>query len=167
MKRPLSLVIGASAVAAAVAGCGGGSHTSSTAAGYGAAAPAPAAAVGAKVATRPTRLGRVLVDGRGRTLYLFEKDKVTASSCAGACASVWPPLTTRGAKGVAGTGVRAARLGTTRRGDGHTELTYAGHPLYTYAGDARAGDVKGQGLDQFGAEWYVLAPSGRKIDGDS
>src|SRR5690349_8472753 len=167
MKRPLSLLIGASAVAAAVAGCGGGSHTSSTAAGYGAAAPAPAAAVGAKVATRPTRLGRVLVDGRGRTLYLFEKDKGTASSCAGACASVWPPLTTRGAKGVAGTGVRAARLGTTRRGDGHTELTYAGHPPYTYAGDARAGDVKGQGLDQFGAEWYVLAPSGRKIDGDS
>ena len=59
-----------------------------------------------------------------------------------------------------------ARLGTTRRSDGRTEITYAGHPLYTYAGDTRAGDVKGQGLDQFGAKWYVLAPSGRKIDDD-
>lgn len=163
MRRPLSLVLGASAVAAVVAGCGGGSHTSTTSAGYGA---APAAAVGAKVATRTTHLGRVLVDGRGRTLYLFEKDKRGASNCAGACASIWPPVTTRGGKGVAGTGVRAARLGTTRRSDGGTEITYAGHPLYTYAGDTRAGDVKGQGLDQFGAKWYVLAPSGRKIDDD-
>jgi predicted lipoprotein with Yx(FWY)xxD motif len=166
MRRPLSLVLGASAVAAVVAGCGGGSPASTTAAGYGASA-APAAAVGAKVATRTTRLGRVLVDGRGRTLYLFEKDKGTASACDGACASVWPPVTIRAGKGRAGTGVRAARLGTTRRDDGRTELTYAGHPLYTYAGDTRVGDVKGQALDQFGAEWYVLTPSGRKIDDDS
>ena len=163
MKRPLSLVIGASAVAAAVAGCGGGSHTSSTAAGYGAAAPAPAAAVGAKVATRPTRLGRVLVDGRGRTLYLFEKDKGTASTCYGACASIWPPLT-GSAKGLAGSGLDAAKLGSIKRADGKNEVTYAGHPLYTYAGDAKPGEVQGQGLDQFGAEWYVLAPSGQKID---
>jgi predicted lipoprotein with Yx(FWY)xxD motif len=104
----------------------------------------------------------VLVDGKGRTLYLFEKDKGSASSCTGACASIWPPLTA--ADSVAGPGVSAAKLGAIKRADGKTEVTYAGHPLYTYAGDAKAGDTRGQGLDQFGAEWYVLAPSGHKID---
>jgi predicted lipoprotein with Yx(FWY)xxD motif len=117
------------------------------------------------VATGRTDLGTVLVDGKGRTLYLFEKDKGSASSCYGACASVWPPLTS--GQGVAAGGLTAAKLGATKRTDGTTEVTYAGHPLYTYAGDAKPGQARGQGLDQFGAEWYVLAPSGHKIDGDS
>ena len=163
VKRVPILGLGGAALAAAVAiaGCGGGSSGSGSGS---AATPASATTgpAGVKVVTRHTKLGNVLVDGRGRTLYLFEKDKGTASTCYGACASVWPPLTT-GAKAKA-SGLHGARLGTTRRKDGKTEVTVAGHPLYTYAGDQRTGDVKGQGLDQFGAEWYVLAPKGTAID---
>jgi predicted lipoprotein with Yx(FWY)xxD motif len=165
MRRLLALILPLAAVAliaVVVAGCGGSS--SATAGGgsaYGAATPAPKTATGT-VSTRQTKLGRVLVDASGRTLYLFEKDKGAMSSCSGACASIWPPLTAGKAK--AGTGVVAAKLGTAKRSDGKTEVTYAGHPLYTYAGDQKPGDVQGQGLDQFGAEWYVLAPDGHKID---
>jgi predicted lipoprotein with Yx(FWY)xxD motif len=153
-------------LALVAAGCGGGGSPAGTSGtGYGGtkttAKPGATATVGAK----DTKLGTVLVDGRGRTLYLFEKDKSGASACTGACASIWPPLTT-GAKSVAGKGLQAAKLGSIKRSDGTTEVTYGGHPLYTYAGDAKAGDTKGQGLDQFGAEWYVLAPSGAKIDED-
>jgi predicted lipoprotein with Yx(FWY)xxD motif len=107
----------------------------------------------------------VLADAKGRTLYLFEKDKGPMSSCYGACAAVWPPLTSHG-KAMGGTGIAAAKLGASRRTDGTAIVTYGGHPLYTYAGDTRRGDVKGQGLDQFGAEWYVVAPNGHKIDED-
>jgi predicted lipoprotein with Yx(FWY)xxD motif len=163
MKRRLAPAVLAG-LALIAAGCGGGSPAVSTGPGY-TASGAARSADAATVATRATKLGTLLVDGRGRTLYLFEKDKPTASTCTGACASIWPPLTSAGQGSVAG-GLAAAKLGTIKRADGTSELTYAGHPLYTYAGDATAGDVKGQGLDQFGAEWYVLAPSGRKIDGD-
>jgi predicted lipoprotein with Yx(FWY)xxD motif len=167
MKRSLAIAVAPAAPAALVAGCGGGSQSGTASAGpaYGAAAPAskPAAAT---VATAHTRLGTVLVDGQGRTLYLFEKDKGAASRCYGACASVWPPLTTE-AKAVAGGGIATPKLGSSKRTNGKTAVTYGGHPLYTYAGDAKPGDVKGQGLDQFGAEWYALAPSGHKIDNGS
>ena len=162
MKRRLALGLLPAALAVAAAGCGTGSYSSTT--GSSSARPA-AAPPAAKVGTGRTKLGTVLVDGKGRTLYLFEKDKGAASSCYGACASVWPPLTS--VKGVAAGGLPAAKLGATKRTDGKTEVTYAGHPLYTYAGDAKAGQTRGQGLDQFGAEWYVLAPSGHKIDSDS
>lgn|SRR5689334_9688003 len=161
MKRRLALGLLPAALAVAAAGCGS-SYSGTTGSSSARPAAAPAAA---KVGTGRTKLGTVLVDGNRRTLYLFEKDKGSASTCYGACASVWPPLTS--AKGVAAGGVPAAKLGSTKRTDGRTEVTYAGHPLYTYAGDAKAGQTRGQGLDQFGAEWYVLAPSGRKIDGDS
>jgi predicted lipoprotein with Yx(FWY)xxD motif len=166
MRRPFIAVAVPAAlagIAIVAAGCGGGSGTQSAASGY-KAAGAPQRR-GATVMTWHTSLGTVLVDGQGRTLYLFEKDKPGGSSCDGACASVWPPLTTRG-KTVARGDATAAKLGTVKRADGTTEVTYAGHPLYTYAGDAHPGDLKGQGLDQFGAEWHVLAPSGDKIDED-
>jgi len=162
MKRRLALGLLPAALAVAAAGCGTSSYSGTTGPSSSGAAAAPAAA---RVATGRTKLGTVLVDGKGRTLYLFEKDKSNASSCYGACASVWPPLTS--AKGVAAGGLPAAKLGATKRTDGRTEVTYAGHPLYTYAGDAKPGQARGQGLDQFGAEWYVLAPSGHKIDHDS
>ena len=169
MPRVLTLALGgaalAAAVAAAVAVTGGGGSSGSGSGSAATPASATTGPAGVKVVTRHTKLGNVLVDGRGRTLYLFEKDKGTASTCYGACASVWPPLTT-GAKAKA-SGLHGARLGTTRRKDGKTEVTVAGHPLYTYAGDQRAGDVKGQGLDQFGAEWYVLGANGHKIEDGS
>jgi predicted lipoprotein with Yx(FWY)xxD motif len=167
MRRLLavSLPLAAFAVIAViVAGCGGSSSSGAASNGsaYGAATSAPKTATGT-VSTRQTKLGRVLTDAQGRNLYLFEKDQGAMSSCYGACASIWPPLTT-GGNALAGTGVTAAKLGATKRSDGKTAITYAGHPLYTYAGDRKPGDEQGQGLDQFGAEWYVLAPNGHKID---
>jgi predicted lipoprotein with Yx(FWY)xxD motif len=141
------------ALALIAAGCGGAAQSG-----------APATGVpDATIAAKPTKLGTILVDADGRTLYLFEQDKGPASTCYAACASAWPPVTTD-AKAVAGTGIDAAKLGTTKREDGVNEVTYGGHPLYTYAGDAKPGDTTGQDLDQFGAEWYVLKPSGEKID---
>jgi predicted lipoprotein with Yx(FWY)xxD motif len=122
-------------------------------------------AAGATVGTSTSRLGRILVDGRGRTLYLFEKDKGKTSTCYGACASIWPPVTTSGEPHAA-RGAHVGLLGTTRRKGGKLEVTYAGHPLYLYAGDQKRGDTNGEGLNQFGAKWYVLAPSGKKIDRD-
>lgn len=163
MRRPLLALIAPAAVAAVLAGCGGGSYhatASTTAAKTG---PSTASGAGATVAARHTGLGTVLVDGKGRTLYLFEKDTGGTSTCSGACASLWPPLSSTGTP-AAGAGVTAAELGATKSPTGGTEVTYAGHPLYTYAGDTAPGDTQGEGLDSFGAEWYVLAPSGRKVE---
>ena len=104
-------------------------------------------------------LGQILVDADGNTVYLFEADEGTKSTCDGACAQAWPPVLTKGDPG-AGTGADASLLGTTKRSDGSTEVTYAGHPLYYYAGDQAPGDTNGNNLDQFGAEWYALTPTG-------
>jgi predicted lipoprotein with Yx(FWY)xxD motif len=105
------------------------------------------------------KLGTVLVDGTGRTLYLFEADTSTASTCSGACAAAWPPLVTSGTA-KAGSGAKANLLGTTQQSGGMVQVTYNGHPLYLYAGDSKPGDANGEGLSQFGAAWYVLNPSG-------
>jgi predicted lipoprotein with Yx(FWY)xxD motif len=118
----------------------------------------------AKVGVRSTKLGKVLVNDKGVTLYLFEKDKHGRSACTGACAQAWPPLLTKGRAHASG-GVRSSLLGTTHRADGTTQVTYAGHPLYTYIGDAgRPGRTTGEGSKAFGAEWYVLGTNGKKIE---
>jgi predicted lipoprotein with Yx(FWY)xxD motif len=116
----------------------------------------------ALVRTSKGSLGRMLVDSRGRTLYLFEADRNGKSACSGACASYWPPLLTKG-KPRAGAGVSGSRLGTIRRSGGARQVTYAGHPLYTFALDTRSGQTKGEGLDDFGGYWYAVAPQGRKL----
>jgi predicted lipoprotein with Yx(FWY)xxD motif len=160
----ISIPVAAAALAFAVAGCGGGSSSSSSS--TTAKQPTSAtksAASSTTVDVRKSDLGTMLTDSSGRTLYLFEKDKGTSSTCYGGCATAWPPLTTSGAP-KAGTDVKASALGTTKRKDGTSEVTYHGHPLYYYVGDSGPGMTNGQGLDQFGAEWYVLAPSGNKID---
>jgi predicted lipoprotein with Yx(FWY)xxD motif len=160
----ISIPVAAAALAFAVAGCGGSSSSSSSS--TTAKQPTSATkktAAATTVDVRKSDLGTMLTDSSGRTLYLFEKDKGTSSTCNGSCASAWPPLTTTGAP-KAGAGVKASDLGTTKRQDGTSEVTYNGHPLYYYVGDSGAGMTNGQGLDQFGAEWYVLAPSGNKID---
>jgi len=118
---------------------------------------------GAKVALRRSTLGSILVDASGRTLYLFEKDKRGRSTCAGACASYWPPLLSSG-KPVAAKGVKTSLLGVTRRSDGRTQVTYAGHPLYRFALDTKPGQTHGQDLHDFGAGWYVLSAAGKKIE---
>jgi|SRR5579862_2117354 len=107
-------------------------------------------------------LGRILVDGKGITLYDFALDKPKTSACYGACAALWPPLTTSG-KPVAGPGVRASLLGTTKRKDGKLEVTYNGHPLYYFVTDRKPGQTTGQGLNQFGAPWWVLSAAGKEI----
>jgi predicted lipoprotein with Yx(FWY)xxD motif len=118
----------------------------------------------AKVAVRTTKLGKVLVNGKGVTLYLFMKDKKGKSACSGACAQAWPPLLTKGRAKASG-GASASKLGTTRRSDGTTQVTYNGHPLYTFVADrGKPGSTAGEGSKAFGAEWYVLATSGNKID---
>jgi predicted lipoprotein with Yx(FWY)xxD motif len=122
----------------------------------------PAPAKGVAVDLRSTKLGMILVGPSGRTLYLFAKDTGTSSTCYGACADVWPPLTTSGTP-QAGAGVSASLLGTTKRTDGSTEVTYHGHPLYYYDGDSAPGQTTGQAINQFGALWYVLSASGAAI----
>jgi predicted lipoprotein with Yx(FWY)xxD motif len=121
------------------------------------------ASKGALVASRKTAIGRALVDARGRTLYLFDKDKRGMSACSGACAAYWPPLLTT-AKPRAGAGVHASRLGVTKRADGRRQVTYAGHPLYTFIGDTKAGQTSGEGLTDFGATWDAVSPSGQSIE---
>jgi predicted lipoprotein with Yx(FWY)xxD motif len=117
------------------------------------------------VSTATSKLGRILVDSRGRTLYLFEKDTRGRSACAGTCASYWPPLLIKG-KPTTGGAAKKALLGITRRVDGTRQVTYAGHPLYTFVQDTKPGQTNGQDLHDFGAGWYVLAPAGTKIEND-
>ncbi|MEN3282568.1 MAG: hypothetical protein V7607_3708 [Solirubrobacteraceae bacterium] len=118
----------------------------------------------ATVKTRSNTLGTIIVDGKSRTLYLFEKDKNGKSKCSGACATNWPPLLTKGKPKASGS-VKASKLGTTKRSDGTTQVTYGGHPLYTFIADkSKPGATKGEGLDAFGAEWYVVGTNGKKIE---
>jgi len=119
----------------------------------------------ATVKTRTTALGKILVNAQGRSLYLFEKDKGSQSSCYSQCAKFWPPLLTTG-KPIAAAGAKAGLLGTTKRTNGTVQVTYAGHPLYLFVEDKQAGQTKGEGSKAFGASWYVLMPSGKKIDKD-
>jgi predicted lipoprotein with Yx(FWY)xxD motif len=167
MQRLLVLPVAAAAVALVIAGCGGGgggsSSNSGSAYGGGSATKSTAkpAANAATVDVKSSSLGRILVNSQGQTLYLFEKDKGPSSTCSAACAAAWPPVT-GSAKGGAGT--TASKFGTTRRSDGMMQVTYAGHPLYTYAGDSSPGQTNGEGLNQFGAEWYVLSPAGKKVE---
>jgi predicted lipoprotein with Yx(FWY)xxD motif len=160
----LQLAAAAAAVLIAATACSTPTHdTDSSGAQHPPAATTEEA--GTTVAARQDPLGTILIDGSGRTVYLFEKDTSPTSTCTGDCASAWPPVTTTGAAH-AGPGATASLVATTPRADGPTQLTYAGHPLYYYAGDHTAGDTHGQGLDQFGAGWYVLTPAGTKIDND-
>ena len=117
---------------------------------------------GARVHIANSPLGRILVDSKGITLYDFVKDKGTTSVCYGACAALWPPLLTHG-KPVAGPGVRASLLGTTKRKDGKLEVTYGGHPLYYFVTDRKPGQTTGQGVNQFGGPWWVLSAAGKEI----
>src|SRR4051812_13298057 len=116
----------------------------------------------AAVALENTALGKVLADGRGRTLYVFVKDKNRQSVCTGSCAQFWPPLLSSG-KVKRGAGVRASLLGVITRKDGRHQVTYAGHPLYTFVADSKPGQTNGEGSFNFGAPWYVLGANGRPI----
>jgi len=170
MVRTLALITASVGAALLAASCGGPAYGSSTSAstggGYPGAAGSPPGSSGPSataVATRNTALGEILVDGSGRTLYLFQADQGSTSSCYNACAGVWPPATATGAP-LAGAGVHQSLLTTTARKDGSMELVYNGHPLYYFISDKQPGDTTGQALSSFGADWYVLSPAGTKID---
>jgi predicted lipoprotein with Yx(FWY)xxD motif len=114
------------------------------------------------IEVRNTRLGKILVDSHGRTLYLFKKDPRGKSACSGECAKFWPPLRV-GGRPTAGRGISAAKVGTISRSDGTRQVTYNGHPLYTFRQDSSPGQTRGQGLTAFGAAWFVLSPAGSQI----
>jgi predicted lipoprotein with Yx(FWY)xxD motif len=116
----------------------------------------------ATVSLRKTKLGLILVNSRGHTLYLFGKDRNGKSACSGSCARFWPPLLSRGAP-TGGSGVRASLLGTTRRSTGSLQVTYNRHPLYTFALDKQAGQIHGEGNFAFGAKWYAVSAKGTAI----
>ena len=167
LRRGLTSAASLAAFTLALAACGaGGSSAYGAGGGYGA-APATPSAVGtaATVDLRASSLGQIVVDAQGRTLYLFEADKGGKSACDGPCATAWPPYLSNGAP-QAGTGASGGLISTTVRGDGTTQVTYGGHPLYYFVGDKAPGDVTGQDVDQFGAKWYVLDKAGAKIDND-
>jgi predicted lipoprotein with Yx(FWY)xxD motif len=116
----------------------------------------------ATVSLHKTTLGMILVAANGRTLYLFGKDRNNRSACSASCAQFWPPLLSR-TKPIAGPGIKAALLGTTRRSNGSLQVTYNRHPLYTYTLDKQAGQTKGEGVFAFGAKWYALSAKGTAI----
>jgi predicted lipoprotein with Yx(FWY)xxD motif len=116
----------------------------------------------ATLSLRKTTLGLILVNSRGHTLYLFAKDRNDNSACNGSCARFWPPLLSQ-AKPTAGPGVELSLIGTTRRSNGSRQVTYNRHPLYTYALDKRAGQIKGEGNSLFGAKWWAVSAKGRAV----
>lgn len=134
------------------------------------AAPAVAAtgATHAKSITISTRkvagLGTILVDAKGRTLYMFVPDKQKRVTCKKVCAAVWPPVkVAKGEHVVARSGVKRGLLGSDPNPSGGRVVTYAKWPLYTYVADRKPGQAKGQALNLNGGLWYVLAPSGKLI----
>jgi predicted lipoprotein with Yx(FWY)xxD motif len=173
----IAAFVAVAAIAVVISGCGSSSNDNTTQASAtqsggsggggayggsasGASSANTSSASGSTVDVGNTDLGKILVDSKGMTLYLFEADKPNMSNCSGACQNIWTPLMSSG-KATAGSGVNAGMIGSTAQG----QVTYNSWPLYTYAGDQKPGDTNGQNLDQFGAEWYVLSPAGDKVEG--
>jgi predicted lipoprotein with Yx(FWY)xxD motif len=151
----------------AACGSSGGNSTPQTSPPEATASPAASAPEGGAATVSLKSVSGVddkaLVGPDGKTVYLFEGDENGKPTCSGACAGLWPPVTASGMPS-AGSGLDQSKLTTVKRADGSTQVTFAGHPLYYYSGDASAGSAKGQGLKAFGAEWYVLNAKGSKID---
>jgi predicted lipoprotein with Yx(FWY)xxD motif len=156
-RRPITLLATAVAVplaAVAIAACGSDDTPTAT--------PKTASGDAATIDVANSDLGKILVDAKGRTIYLFKKDAGTKSECSGDCVVDWPPVTAAG-KPTVGTGLTASKVATTQSTDGKTQVTYNGHPLYLFQGDKSPGDTSGQGLNAFGAGWFVLSPAGDEI----
>jgi predicted lipoprotein with Yx(FWY)xxD motif len=152
--------------AVVVAGCGGGGGAAGTQGTTAATPPATqttttAAATGTRITLRSSEFGRMLFDGRGQAIYLFDKEKTSRPECYGECAAAWPPVYADG-EPVAGPGVRSELLGTTRRRDGRLQVTYGGHPLYFYANEG-AGEVKCHNVFLNGGLWLVVGANGQAI----
>jgi predicted lipoprotein with Yx(FWY)xxD motif len=154
--------------ALAIAGCGGGGSTTSEGGSGGGEQAASVSSESGMTLTgaEVSGLGTVLVDSEGFTVYEFAKDNGTTSSCYGACEKNWPPVTTNGAP-TAGEGATSSKVGTTKRKDGTMQVTYAGHPLYTFVEDESPGEASGNGLEFFGGRWSVLDEAGSMVEGSS
>ena len=167
MTRTRSITLLASATVlvlatSALAGCGsGGSNATGSSA-----PPKTADGQPATFGVANESLGEILVDSRGRTLYLFRRDSGTKSACAGACAIEWPPLRATG-KPTVGSGAAASSVATSARSDGKPQVTYNGHPLYLFSGDQKPGDTNGEGVNAFGGLWYALSSAGNQTVGSA
>ena len=164
-------VTGAVGVAVLAAACSSGGSSSSTGAassspaGASSSGSAAASGSGKTVITTASSSGSTfLTDSSGRAVYLWAKDTGDASTCTGACAGAWPPVTATGTVTASGSAM-ASDLGTITRSDGTKQVTYDGHPLYYFAGDSGPGTATGQGSDNFGAKWWLVAPSGSDVTG--
>ncbi len=164
-RKHLLSVASIGATALVLASCGGSSSSKSTSSSSGGTKPASSSAA-TMVSTAKTSLGAVVVDGSGRTLYLFAKDTGPRSTCSGSCAVNWPPFTAASTP-KAGGGVQASALSLVRRSDGKRQVVIDGHPLYFFKGDQSAGQLNGQGLDAFGAKWFIVSPSGKSVTGSA
>jgi predicted lipoprotein with Yx(FWY)xxD motif len=164
-RRSIFTYVSGGAVIAALAlsACGGDDDSSSSS-GSTTTSSEGNSAQSATVVVHKTDLGSILADGKDQTLYLFLKDTGKTSECNDACAAEWPPLTVSG-KPTAGSGAEASLVGTTTRSDGKTQVTYNGHPVYRFSGDQKSGDTTGEGLNAFGANWYVVSPAGDQVTG--
>jgi len=168
-RMPVPVKLGiplASALLAAACSSAAASSPSSAPASSAPAAGSSASAstTGTVITTHAGSAGAFLTSGSGRTVYLWAKDSMNMSACSGACASAWPPVPTTGTLTATG-GAKASDLGTITRSDGTKQVTYDGHPLYYFVGDSAAGQTNGQGSDNFGAKWWLVAPSGAEITG--
>jgi predicted lipoprotein with Yx(FWY)xxD motif len=143
--------------AVALAGCGGSSTASVSAA-----LPKTASGRPATIGLAKTGLGTMLVNSKGRSVYVFQKDSGTKSACFGACATNWPPVRASGIPTV-GSGLKSSLVAVSKRSDGSSQVTYDGHPLYLFAGDHSAGSTSGQRVNAFGGAWYALSPAGTAI----
>ena len=116
------------------------------------------------VTTHQTKRGKVLAAANGHSLYMFTSDKAGKSNCTGSCANTWLPLLT-GSRPVAaaGTGVNSKLLGTIKRLSHVLQVTYNGHPLYVFKRDRSAGQINGEGANQFSGHWYLLNTAGKLV----
>ncbi len=117
---------------------------------------------GSAISLKQTSFGKTLADANGRTLYLFQADSRNVSNLSQAGQAVWPPFTAA-AKPRALGGAVASQISTIKKVNGLSQIAYNGHPLYYFVGDHQPGQTAGQGLNEFGARWYVLALSGAAV----
>jgi predicted lipoprotein with Yx(FWY)xxD motif len=157
-KVAFALALTAVLATLAIAGCGGGGSSSSSSA-----ASSGSGTEGTIGASEIEGLGSVLVDSEGMTVYDFTVDEGTMSNCYGGCEAAWPPVTTTG-KPTAGAGAMASALGTTKRKDGTLQVTYKGHPLYTFTGDEGPGEANGSEAE---GTWFVLDEAGTEVKGQA
>jgi len=177
VRKSILWLATAATTVALLAGCGSsksstsasapaatGATTSTSPSTSTAASSTTASASAVVITTKHGKYGTILAAGpKKMTVYMFEADKGSSSSCTGPCAKAWPPVTSSASASATGAAA-TADLGRITRTDGTTQVTYKGHPLYFFASDKDEGDAYGQGVKAFGADWYVLKPTGEKVD---